>query len=81
MVDKIEKALKKLKEKEREAIKSILTKIQKEKTRDLDIKKLKGRDDIFRVRKGKIRIVFRKNNENISILSIERRSDKTYREL
>ncbi len=81
MVDKIEKALKKLKEKEREAIKSILTKIQKEKTRDLDIKKLKGRDDIFRVRKGKIRIVFRKSNENISILSIERRSDKTYRDL
>ncbi len=81
MVDKIEKALKGLKEKERKVIKSILTKIQKEKTGDLDIKKLKGRDDIFRVRKGKIRIVFRKNNENISILSIERRSDKTYRDL
>jgi mRNA-degrading endonuclease RelE of RelBE toxin-antitoxin system len=81
MVDKIEKALKKLKKKEKEAIKSILTKVQKEKIRDLDIKKLKGRDDIFRVRKGKIRVVFRKNSENISILSIERRSDKTYRDL
>ncbi len=81
MVDKIEKALKKLTEKERKAVKSILTKIQKEKTRDLDIKKLKGRDDIFRVRKGNIRIIFRKSNENISILFIERRSDKTYKNL
>ncbi len=81
MVHKIEKALKKLTGKERKAVKSILTKIQKEKTRDLDIKKLKGRDDIFRIRKGNIRIVFRKNNENILILSVERRSDKTYRDL
>ncbi len=81
MVDKIEKALKKLTGKERGAVKSILIKIQKGKTGDLDIKKLKGRNDIFRVRKGRIRIVFQKNSENISILSIERRSDKTYRDL
>ncbi len=81
MVDKIEKALKKLTEKERKAIKSILIKIQKEKFRDLDVKKLRGPDDIFRVRKGSIRIIFRKSNENISILSIERKSDKTYKDL
>ncbi len=81
MVDKIEKALKKLTEKERKVLKSILTNIQKEKTRGLDIKKLKGRDDIFRVRKGRIRIIFRKKSENISILSIERRSGKTYKNL
>jgi mRNA-degrading endonuclease RelE of RelBE toxin-antitoxin system len=81
MVDKIEKALKKLTEKERKTIKSILIKIQNEKTKDLDVKKLKGRDDIFRVRKGIIRVVFRKSNENISILSVERRSDKTYKDL
>ncbi len=81
MVDNIEKALRKLTEKERKAIKNILTKIKKEKIKDLDIKKLKGRDDIFRVRKGNIRIVFRKKNENILILSVERRSDKTYKNL
>jgi len=81
MVDKIEKALKKLMEKERKTIKSVLIKIQKEKIKDLDVKKLRGRDDIFRVRKGDIRIVFRKSNESILILSIERRSDKTYKDL
>ena len=81
MVDKIEKALKKLTEKERKAIKSVLIKIQNEKTKDLDVKKLKGRDDIFRVRKGRVCVVFWKRNENISILSVERKSDKTYKDL
>ncbi len=81
MVDKIEEELKKLTEKEREVIKNILTKIQEESIKGLDVKKLKGRDDIFRVRKGNIRIIFRKDNEKILILSIERRSDKTYRNL
>jgi mRNA-degrading endonuclease RelE of RelBE toxin-antitoxin system len=81
MVDKIEKALKKLTEKERKIVKNIFINIQREKTKDLDLKKLKGRNDIFRVRKGKIRIVFRKNKESILILSIERRSDKTYKGL
>ena len=81
MVDKIEKALKKLTEKERKMIKSVLMRIQNEKAKDLDVKKLKGRDDIFRARKGRIRVVFQKINKNISILSVERRSDKTYKDL
>ncbi len=81
MVDKIEKALKKLTEKERKVAKNTLVKIQKEKIKDLDIKKLKGRNDIFRVRKGTVRIIFQKKNENILILSIERRSDKTYKNI
>ncbi len=81
MTEKIEKVLKKLTEKERKVIKSALVKIQNKKIKDLDVKKLKGRDDIFRARKGKIRIVFRKIDENILILSVERRSDKTYKDL
>jgi mRNA-degrading endonuclease RelE of RelBE toxin-antitoxin system len=81
MVDKIEKALKKLTEKERRVIKNIFINIQREKTQGLDLKKLKGHNDIFRVRRGRIRIVFRKNKESILILSVERRSDKTYKGL
>ena len=80
-MDKIEKALKKLTEKEKRAVKEILTKIQKENTNNLDLKKLKGRDDIFRARKGKVRIIFHKTKENISILSIERKTDRTYKDL
>lgn len=81
MIDKIKKALKKLMEKERKTMKSILIKIQNGKIQDLDVKKLRGRDDIFRVRKGRVRVVFRKSDESIAILSVERRSDKTYKDL
>jgi mRNA-degrading endonuclease RelE of RelBE toxin-antitoxin system len=79
MIDKIRKVLNKLTKKEREAVRDILEKINKNNFKGLDVKKLKGRDDIFRVRKGKIRIIFRKVNKSIFILSIERKSDKTYR--
>ncbi len=81
MADKIEKALKKLTEKERKEVKNILTKIQRGSINGLDVKKLRGRDDIFRARKGRIRIIFRKTKESILVLSIERRSDKTYKDL
>ena len=52
MTDRIEKSLRKLSEKERSAIKEILLMIRNNKLTGLDIKKLKGRDDIFRIRKG-----------------------------
>lgn len=79
-MDKIEKALSKLDERERKIIKIILQKIKQRKAGSLDVKKLKGRDDIFRVRKGDIRIIFHRNeNDDIFIPSIERRSDKKYK--
>ena len=78
---KINKALKKLNKKEKITIKEILINIENENTKNLDIKKLKSRDDIFRVRKGRIRIIFHKKKENISILSIEKRTDQTYKDL
>ena len=66
--------------KERKAIKETIVKIEKGKLKDLDVKKLKERTDIFRVRKGDIRIIYRKTDANkVSILAIERRSEKTYR--
>jgi len=77
-MDPIEKALKKLTQKEREQVKKILAALASKKSFGLDIKKLKGRDDIFRVRKGDIRIVYQKSGSAIFILLIERRSEKTY---
>jgi mRNA-degrading endonuclease RelE of RelBE toxin-antitoxin system len=78
MTDKIEKALKKLSTKERSAIKAILLLIQNNKLTGLDIKKLKGRDDIYRVRKGTLRIILRKADDKWFLLVIERRSETTY---
>lgn len=78
-MDKIDKLLKKFSSKEKQQIKSILEKINLGKLQSLDLKKLKGYKDIFRIRKGDIRVIYRLDDENsISILAIERRSDKTY---
>jgi mRNA-degrading endonuclease RelE of RelBE toxin-antitoxin system len=78
-MDKIAKALLALSLKEREIIKDILLGIRGNSLAGFDLKKLKGAEDIFRIRKGKIRIIFKKNSDGeISILAIERRSDKTY---
>jgi len=79
-MDKIAKALKKLSPQENQIIKDILTGLKNKNLQGLDIKKLKGNEDIFRVRKGKIRIIYRllKNNDTM-VLAIERRSEKTYK--
>ncbi|MCK9580526.1 MAG: hypothetical protein M0Q92_08755 [Methanoregula sp.] len=78
-MDKISKALAKLNAKERMKAKEILNNLQNRKFDNLEIKKLQGYNNIFRVRKGKIRIIYRvKNDGSIFILTVERRSDTTY---
>ena len=79
-MDKIQKALQKLSPKEREWIRSILADLERGKQGGLDIKKLKGRDDIFRVRKGSLRVIYRTDAKGkIFVLAIERRCENTYK--
>lgn len=78
-MDKIDKALKKLSEKERATVKLILIRLEKRELGGLDIQKLRGRRDIFRIRKGNVRIIYRQTDSEIFVLAIERRSEKTYR--
>ena len=79
-MDKIQKALQKLSPKEREWIRSILADLERGKQGGLDIKKLKGRDDIFRVRKGSLRVIYRMDaKRKIFVLAIERRREDTYK--
>ena len=79
-MDKIEKALQKLTQKERDWIKYILADLERGKREGLDVKKLKGRDDIFRVRKGSLRIIYRTDGKGkIFVLAIERRREDTYK--
>ncbi len=78
-MDKIQKALNKLSDKEQNLVKKILERLQTGETIGLDIQKLKGYKDIFRVRKNDIRIIYRQKGSEIIVLAIERRSEKTYR--
>lgn len=80
-MDKIEKGLRKFSKKERIWIKDILEKIITGNISDLDLKRLRGREDIFRIRRGKIRILFRKTGTSVFILAIERRNETTYKDL
>lgn len=80
-MEKIQKALQKLSEKERLQIRSILLSLKGGDWKGLNIQKLKGHRDVFRVRKGSIRIIYRQKGKEISILAIERRSKKTYKHL
>ena len=78
-MNKIDKYLKKLTAEERAAVLEVLTKIKKGDLSGLDIKKLKGYDNYFRVRKGKSRILFHLDIQGeVVIQRIVRRNDTTY---
>lgn len=79
-MDKIQKALNRLSAKEQKLVKDILTKLSQDQIQGLNIQKLQGHTDIFRLRKGDIRIIYRKKGTDIFLLAIERRSEKIYRD-
>lgn len=81
MTDKIQKSLDALSEKEKEVVRGLLLKIKNGQFFGVDIKKLKAREDIYRARKGKIRIIYKMNNDGIYLLAIEQRSENTYKNL
>lgn len=80
-MDKIEKTLREFSKKEREKIKDILKRIDGKEFKGLNLKKLKGQNNIFRVRKEKLRIIYRQTDSRIFILTIEKRTEKTYKNI
>ena len=77
MSDKIKKLLAKLTPEERELVKLLILRIKLGDTIGLNIKLLSGHVNLFRVRKGRLRIVYRKNHKEFSIVRIDRRNEKT----
>lgn len=78
-MNKIEKFLKNLSSKNRQAVKSILIKVLSGELQGLDVKKLKGHKNLFRVRLGDMRIVFfQEEEEEFNIIFIGRRGDSKY---
>lgn len=67
-MDNISKLLQKLSQKERQIILEILEKIKNNVLEGLEIKKLSGFENLFRIRKGSFRIVFmKKENKNLLV--------------
>ena len=79
MSDAITKFITKLSKNERLVILGIIKKITSNNLTGLQIKKLVGSNDIFRVRKGKFRIIYRKTKTDCIVISVDRRSETTYR--
>lgn len=77
----LKKLLSKFNKEERLALEALIKKIVSLDWGKLDIKKLKGYQEVFRLRKGNIRIIFSKNKMDISLITIERRNEKTYKRL
>ncbi len=78
-IGKIQKFLKRLLPQEQLDIIELIERILSDNVTQLDVKKLKGHKDIYQVRTGTIRIIFQKTSDDIIILEISRRSEKTYR--
>ena len=80
-MDKNQKFLKRLTDKEFSTVEKTLQKILARETSELDIKKLAGYRDIYRVRVGTIRIIFLDTGNYTEVLEISRRSEQTYKKL
>ena len=76
-MNKVDKFLKKLSLEDRIVVEKCLNLVKSGNFANLDFKKLKGKENKFRVRKGNIRIIFSIEN-TVKILSIGRRDDTTY---
>jgi mRNA-degrading endonuclease RelE of RelBE toxin-antitoxin system len=83
-MDKIKKLLAKLNAKELRAILLVMQQIQLDHSKVPGIKKLKGHSDLYRVRVGKYRIIF-KIDEAASnageIVRITKRNEDSYKDL
>ncbi len=75
----LKKLLSKFSKEERKVLERLIEEVVSLRWRGLDIKKLKGYQDVFRVRKGDLRIIFTRSKKDIFILAIDRRRESTYR--
>lgn len=80
-MDKTTKFLKKLSHQERYKIREIISNILDGNIKNFNVKKLRGRDNTFRVRSGNIRVVFKTKNSIISLIFVGRKNDTIYKKL
>lgn len=78
MVDKITKFLNKRNKKGRKAALDLIEKVRKGQLEGCDVVQLKGNKNIFRLKKGRIRIFFEKYKKEFIVKKICYRDDQTY---
>ncbi|HCM52328.1 TPA: hypothetical protein DIS56_04375 [Candidatus Saccharibacteria bacterium] len=78
-MNKVEKLLQKLDPKTRARVEQALLHLANNRLEELDIKKIKGTNDIFRIRVGRHRIVIRQVDQKFNLITIAKRDEKTYK--
>jgi mRNA-degrading endonuclease RelE of RelBE toxin-antitoxin system len=76
---KIDKFLARLDVKLRQKVLNIAGRIKSGNFAGLDMRKLKGPSNIYRVRVGRMRIVFTMDASGVRVLTIDNRAEDTYR--
>lgn len=74
-MDRIQKFLLALTKKEREVLAEVLIDVHSLKLQQYDVKPLKGHKDLFRLRKGAVRIIFIKEKTIGIVINIAHRKD------
>ena len=74
----IEKFLRKLSAKEKSGLKERISKLIELDWKNLDIKKLSG-EEKFRMKFGRIRVIFVMSRQNVKIIKIDWRNESTYK--
>lgn len=72
-MDKIKKFLAKLTVKERDVVANLIVKAISGELGGLDVKKLKGFERLYRIRKGKIRVIFEKGVSCNKVINVDYR--------
>jgi mRNA-degrading endonuclease RelE of RelBE toxin-antitoxin system len=80
-MDKIKKLLRKHSRKTQLILQAIFKDVLSGKIEEYDVVKLSGMKNIYRLRKGDFRIVFKIDKKNIEIIRVVTRDDKTYKGL
>lgn len=80
MADAVKKFLAKTSLKDRAMLIAIINDILSGKMSRYDTKKLAGNEDIFRIRKGGFRIIYKIKESDVVIIDVTRRNEKTYKD-
>lgn len=77
-MDKVDKFTRKLEKHEALRLHDVINQIRMNQLSGLDVKKLKGSDEEYRVRMGRVRIRFLKTDNRNVIIDVGFRNDNTY---
>jgi len=79
-MDKVKKAIAKLPKELRQAFDDLSIRLLGRDFKGLDVVKLKGSKNVYRLKRGKLRIIFSMDTNNLEILEVGLRNEKTYRD-